>query len=160
MNQSYERCKHFELWYTFIVQFVCVAVRSTRFRVILLWPLHSPSSLNLSSCSYSFSHTTLCRLSTDIWPMGSIIKNLNVSINRHNNMAHKITYTYTANRNEIDVLIKLMPNDFLLRNSYFNQIIQKQANEQTKKKAIKIYKHIWINLGNRQIRTIFKWMCR
>lgn len=106
-----------------------MAVRSTRFRVTL--PSHSPDFhfvvVESSGCSYSFSFSviTVCRdyQRTGIWPVGSIIKNLNVFINRHGNNTPHNTYIHTCTNNShaIDESIKSMPNSIPLNAVLFNQ---------------------------------------
>lgn len=55
-------------------------------------------------------HNSICRLSTDIWPVGPIIKNLNVSIDRHNNMAHiNNRNTERKRKRKKGKIINLMP---------------------------------------------------
>lgn len=68
------------------------------------------------------------RLSTDghIWPVGSIIKNLNVSINRHNNNMAQNANIHEPIANEIDNSIKSMPNGILLNVVLQPKIIQKE----------------------------------
>lgn len=121
MNQSNERCKPFKLrWYTLlsvsihvsnysrtINTFSChIAIAFTRFPLFLF--LHYQVAVTvLAFRSYHEMQRDYQR--TGIWPVGSIIQNLNVSINRHIIMiCHKIHARTTADA--IDESIKSMSN--------------------------------------------------